>query len=243
MGEINIANSRGRDAVVSTQSVRRALRVRWLDEQGRPASTARVLRATLTRDLPALERAAGGLDKVAQALIAGDPEVDLESFGRFLHDTSRVYLDPDGRMVHKVIHYEIVRNPDGTERERRPRKLPQPNLATEIPLKWTGRLMKKAEVYNRFVFSSKIQIVHVNGLTFDFLYGMARELEEKDSLMLVGGGPKGNQPLVLQRGGAPYRGFLEGRTQGDKYCLLLHLSNMELKAPGATESAGAAQAG
>jgi hypothetical protein len=60
---------------------------------------------------------------------------------------------------------------------------------------------------------------------------MARQLEAKDSLMLLGAGPKGNQPLILRRGGSPYRGFLEGRTQGDKYCLILHFSNLELKAP------------
>jgi hypothetical protein len=49
--------------------------------------------------------------------------------------------------------------------------------------------------------------------------------------MLVGAGPKANQPIVLRRGSVPYRGFLEGRTKGEEYCLLLHLSNMELKAP------------
>ena len=91
--------------------------------------------------------------------------------------------------------------------------------------------MKKSEVYNKFVFASKSQIVHVNGLTYDFLFGIAKELEEKESLMLLGAGPKGAQPLIFHRGGTPYRGFLEGRTQGDKYCLLLHLSNMEFKVP------------
>jgi hypothetical protein len=74
-------------------------------------------------------------------------------------------------------------------------------------------------------------LLHVNGLTYDFLYGMAKELEARDSLMLLGAGPKSNQPLILRRGGSPYRGFLEGRTDGDKYCLLLHFSNLELKAP------------
>jgi hypothetical protein len=93
--------------------------------------------------------------------------------------------------------------------------------------------MKKSEVFNRFVFASKVQIVHVNGLTYDFLHGIAKELEAQESLMLLGGGPKGAQPLVFHRGGTPYRGFLEGRTQGDQYCLLLHLSNLELKAPDA----------
>ena len=60
---------------------------------------------------------------------------------------------------------------------------------------------------------------------------MAQELEKADSLMLLGGGPKSNQPLILRRGGSPYRGFLEGRTDGEKYCLILHLSNLELRAP------------
>jgi hypothetical protein len=234
MGEINLSNSKNRDAVVATHSVRIPMKVRWLDEQGRQSTTARLLKASLDRDLAALEKAAGGIDKIAAALVQGDPEIDLERYGKFLKDTSRVYVDPDGKVVRKVILQEVIRNPDGTERERRPKKRPAPNTATETPLKWSGKLMKKSEVYNRFVFSGKMQIVHVNGLTYDFLFGIAKELEEKDSLMLVGAGPKSNMPLVFQRGGTPYRGFLEGRTQGDKYRLTLHLSNMELKAP-ATE--------
>jgi hypothetical protein len=97
--------------------------------------------------------------------------------------------------------------------------------------------MNKKDVYNKFVFAGKRQIVHVSGLTYDFLFNMAKELEESQSLMLLGGGAKGNQPLVLVRGGQQYRGFLEGRTQGQKYCLVLHLSNMELKAAAVSEAA------
>jgi hypothetical protein len=91
--------------------------------------------------------------------------------------------------------------------------------------------MPKREVYNRFVFVQKLQVVHINGLTYDFLFDIARQLEEKNSLLLVGAGPKAVQPLVLRYGGLPYRAFLEGRTRGTEYCLLLHLSNIELKAP------------
>lgn len=58
---------------------------------------------------------------------------------------------------------------------------------------------------------------------------MAKELHEKDSLMFVGGGEKGNEPLIITSGGTPYRGFLEGRIQNNKYMLLLHLTNLELK--------------
>ena len=230
MGTINIANSKGRDAVVGAQSVLKPMKVRWLDEQGRQIQSVRLFVADLTHDLAALESQAGGRDKIAQALIDGDPEIDMESFGSVLTQTRRIFVDPDGKIVHKVRQFEIIKNPDGSERERRPKKVAQPNAATETPLRWTGKLMKKAQVFNKFVFSVKRQIMHVNGLTYDFLFNMARELEESQSLLLLGAGPKGTQPLVLTRGGQQYRGFLEGRTQGDKYCLILHLSNMELKA-------------
>lgn len=230
MGSINIANSKGRDALVGSNAVQKPMKVRWLDDQGRQAQHARVLKGHSAHDLAALEKEAGGRDKIAAALVAGDPEVDTEVFGSLLRETSRVFINPDGKIVHRVKQFEILRNPDGSERERRPRKVAQPNCADEVPLKWTGKLMKKAEVYNKFVFATKRQIVHVNGLTYDFLYGMAKELQESQSMMLLGGGPKGTQPLVLTKGGQQYRGFLEGRTDGEKYCLILHLSNMELKA-------------
>ena len=46
--------------------------------------------------------------------------------------------------------------------------------------------------------------------------------------MMVGGG-KGNDPLVFNDGGKPFRGFLEGRVKDKAYCLILHLSNQEFK--------------
>jgi hypothetical protein len=69
---------------------------------------------------------------------------------------------------------------------------------------------------------------------------MASELAASDSLMLIGGGKGGRDPLVFRRGSLPYRGFLEGRVEGDRYALLLHLSNAELKRP---DEAGAGEAG
>ena len=137
----------------------------------------------------------------------------------------------DGRVAYHVQQIEIVKAPDGSEKERRPHVITAPNVATDAPIKWSGKLFPKSEVYNKFVFANILQLFHVNGLTYDFLFAMAKELEEADSLLLVGAGPRSNQPLVFSRGGTQYRGFLEGRTQGEKYCLLLHLSNMELKSP------------
>ena len=70
---------------------------------------------------------------------------------------------------------------------------------------------------------------HINGLTFDFLFDIAKKLNESNSLMMLGAGKSGKEPLVMNDGGKPYRAFLEGRIKEDKYCLILHLTDQELK--------------
>jgi hypothetical protein len=234
MPQINLTDNRGRDALVSTQSVGSPAGYRWIDADGVQAENRKILRSTIRHDEPALAAAAGGADELAQQLIDGDPELDIEQFGRFLSETSRVYVNPENAIVHHVSHWEVVRDPEGNEKERRPQKVSEPNVATEIPLKWTGKLMKKSEALKRFVFSGKMQVQHVNGLTYDFLHGMAQELAAADSMLLLGAGAKGNEPLTFRRGGLAYRGFLEGRVDGAKYALVLHLTNQELKQPAGT---------
>lgn len=56
--------------------------------------------------------------------------------------------------------------------------------------------------------------------------------------MLLAAGEGGKAPLVLQSNGSPYRGFLEGRVEGESFLLLLHLSAMELKKPISTSEKG-----
>ncbi len=237
MPEINLSNEVGRDAIVNMESVSIPLRVRWVDDRNRQARSVRVLKSTLDHDIVALSKQHDqDLDQVGQAIIDGDPEVNLEMTGSFLNATSRVYIDQDQHLVHRIQQFDVIKDPDGTERERRPREVPPQNVSSDIPLKWTGKFIKKSEVVRRFVFANKLQLMHINGLTYDFLFAMAKDLEERDSMMLLGGGAKSNQPLILRRGSSPYRGFLEGRIDGDKYCLILHLSNLELKSPEAGDN-------
>lgn len=227
---INISNAKNRDAVVATEGLAPKRDIRYVDERGHPITTQKLLKTDVTHDLPELMKKRKKLESVAKALIDGDPEIDIEEFGMFLTDTSRVYVSKKG-IVHLVEEFEVINNPDGSLRERRPRRKEPQNMNSDIPLKWSGKFIKKSEAVARFVFTNKKQLVHVNGLTFDFLFEMAKELDKKDSLLLIRGGEKGSDPIVMNRGGRPYNAFLEGRVKGDSYCLILHLSNMELKKP------------
>ena len=232
MAEINLSDSKGRDAIVSAESVTIDHPYRWIDRDGAQATNRKILRSKVGYDLETIAaEVEGDLEAVADALIDGDPEVDLETFGSFLEETSRVFTDPDRKIVYKITQWEKVHTADGEMKERRPKERLEPNVATEAPLKWTGKLMKKSDVYNSFLIAAKMQINHINGLTYDFLFNMAKELEDSDSLLLLGAGAKANRPLIFRRGAIPYRGFLEGRTKDKSYALILHLSNMELKAP------------
>jgi len=227
---INISNAKNRDAVVALEGVMPKRDVRYVDEKGKPVMTRKLLKTDVTHDLPELLKKSKKIEKVADALIKGDPEIDIEQFGMYLTDTSRVYITKNG-IVHLVEEFEVITNPDGTVRERRPRKkLPQ-NLNAEFPIRWSGKFIKKEEALKKFVFTNKKQLVHVNGLTYDFLYDMAKELEKKKSLMFIRAGEKGNEPIVMNRGGKPYNAFLEGRVKKDAYLLIMHMSNMELKKP------------
>ena len=228
---INIRNPKGRDAVVAFEAVGPKREVAFVDEKGKPVHTQKLLKSDVEHDLPSLlKKKKNNLNALARDLVKSDPEIDLEKVGMFLADTSRVYVSKRG-IIHLVEEWENVKNPDGTQRERRKREKAPQNINTDIPLRWTGRFIKKDEAAHKFIFTNKRQLIHVNGLTYDFLYEMAKELDERDSLLLIRGGEKGNEPIVMNRGGKPYNAFLEGRVKGDAYCLILQLSNMELKRP------------
>ncbi|MCA1589037.1 MAG: hypothetical protein LC734_01340, partial [Acidobacteria bacterium] len=227
---INISNAKNRDAVVALEGLSPKRVISYTDADGQLVRTKKLLKSDISRDLPQLMKKRRTMESVAKSLIKDDPEIDIEQFGMFLADTSRVYVSPRG-IVHVVEEFEVVQNPDGTVRDRRPRKKELQNINSDIPLRWTGKYIKKEEAIHRFVFTNKKQLVHINGLTFDFLYQIAKDLDKRNALLLVRAGEKGDKPVVMNRGGKSYNAFLEGRVKGDSYCLILHLSNMELKRP------------
>jgi len=231
MPNINISDKRNRDAIVKAESVRVDEPIRYLGPKGGQTYTRRILKSTVDHDHETLQENYDSPEAIADALINDDPEIDIERFGQFLWNTSKVFVNPDEELVFRVLQTEIVRGPAGKVQKTRDRDRPEPNVDSAIPLRWTGKLIPKDKAIKRYLFASKLQIVHINGLTYDFLHGMASELAEENSLLLLGAGESGKEPLIFRRGSIPYRGFLEGRVDGNKYILLLHLSNMELKLP------------
>ena len=227
--KLHLTNSAGRDATVLFGSLK-APRTHHMGLPGAEVEFRRYL-ATTDKGLHESLAETHGEDYAA-ALIDGDPEVDIEQVGRRIGQTAQVFLAADGSVLHAAPRWvELILGPDGEERERRDPEDREGNVNDELPVRWTGRKIAKRDAVRRFVFTRSIQLGHLDGLTYDYLYGIAKELADEDVLMMMGGGPKGRDPLIFQTNGTPWRGFLEGRCDGPRYQLLLHLSNMELKKP------------
>ena len=234
MRKINLSNDTKRDAEVAFGTTFHRPTPVYKTADGKKSVNERRVRATMkTTDEALLAQYGEGL---ADALITGDPEVDMEQFCLKVEGLKKVFVvggdlqSPTQKVAYGVTLSEHVYLPDGTEKEVRPEQTTSANIALDgVPLRWTGKLIPRQKAMRMFMFKKSYQVQHVNGLTYDFLFDMAKKLADADAMMLVGGGQKGNEPLVMANGGTPYRAFLEGRVDGDKYALILRLTNMELK--------------
>ena len=169
-------------------------------------------------------------EKLPQILIDEDPELDLELIGRPIDKTNTVFIDKENQILKIAPNWiELIFDKDGNEKERRIPEDRLSNISDELPIRFTKFKLKRNEAVRKFVFSRTLQLWHSDGLTFEFLFNIAKELDENDEMMLIGGGEKGKEPLIFQNNGLPWRAFLEGRVQGDSYALLMRLSNLELK--------------
>lgn len=233
--QVHLTNAKGRNAFVSIQSLK-APSAPQLSLPGQSISFRRYVTCTESGTHHALSARWG--DDYATQLVEGDPEVDLEQVGQFIEQTQTIYLDPEGRILQFEPHMiEVLINPDGSERERREPLETESNTSSAVPVRWTGKKIALAEAVRKFSFKRRMQLMHSDGLTYEFLHGMAKELDESRSVMLLGAGEKGASPLVFQANGRPYRGFLEGQVKGTAYRLTLLLSDMELKRPASPSGA------
>ncbi len=228
-----ITDERQRDSRVGYEGPRRPARRSFVNGAGAPVANARLVKATEGHDPAALLRRHPDPEALAQALLAGDPELDLENVGRRLPDVSQVWLGEEGKILYAARALKVVLDTQGNETSREDFVDVEATVAEEVALPWSGRLLPVERVVRSFALVQKLQLRHINGLTFDFLHQIARLLQEKRQLLLVGAGERGARPLIFSRNGSPYRGFLEGRADDDGFLLVLHLSNLELKRPAA----------
>jgi hypothetical protein len=239
--KIHVTDDRKRDAEIEFSAPKRAAGYGWLTPDRRKVATARLIKAPEGRNWDSILATHGGdVEKAAEALVAGDPEIDYETVGRAVGEADRVWVRHDGSVLYSARILEVVTDAAGEERSRNEFEDVEATVGEESVLPWSGRMFDVDTVVRRFVLNRKVQLRHINGLTFDFLLEIAKTLAESGKMLFVGTGSKGAGPLIFQRNGTPYRGFLEGRVDGDGgFLLVLHLSNMELK-PLAKAEGGAA---
>jgi len=226
--EIHLANEKNRDANVRFVSLVREPNPTF-SYKNKPIQNIKLLindEQTNEQNLQAKFK-----NKLADEIINNDVDIDVEFAGKIVGDIDRIFLNSKSEILyHPPKIKEIVFNKKGEEvKTQKPSEI-IPNVRDDTPpLKWTGKYFKREEVLQKFVFSKSIQLKHVDGLTFEFLFEMAKKLDEKKSLILLGGGKTGKDPLIFQSNGLPHRGFLDGRVKGKEYQLMLRLSNLELK--------------
>ena len=232
--KLHVANSAGRNAIIVASSSAIDTKV-IIGKEGKSAEFRRYVaggKDSLHEDLVAKL----GKDDYSAELIAGDPEIDLESVGRTIDLTQSLLLDSKGiPLKGSPKPVEITLDATGKEVSRRDPVEVAATVNDALPVRWVGKRIPKSDLVRKFAVKRTMQLRHVDGVTYDFLFGMAEELEKDKVVVLLGAGEDGKQPLILQLNGTPYRGFLEGRTKGKDYILLLHLSNMELKKPAASK--------
>lgn len=232
MNIIHLCTDDGRNARVPLLRPRRLVtRTMKVTEHGEEVVSKSVHRGNARVDVAGL---------TAQALVGGDPEIDLANLGRIIPESTRAYRRPGAEALEGNFQVIVTTYAaDGTERDRALHTPRSANINEAIPVR-LGKRIPVSELFRRFVFHNQLHVGHEDGLQHEFLLALARRLEAAGEAAMLGAGPKGNQPLVLQTGGVPTRAFLMGDTDGDRYRLRVLLTRQELKIPeGRTASAHA----
>ena len=199
--------------------------------KGDKITSVRVLESTDDKSYYNLKKKYG--DNLTDEVIKNDVDLDFMMTGLLISETTKTYLTNSGSIMNYAPNIkELIFDSNGEEKDVREPKDIEPNIKEDTPpVRFTGKLFNKKAAISKFIFKKTIQLQHTNGLTYDYLYNMAKDLHDKNQLMYMGAGANGTDPLIFQLNGIPMRGFLEGRVDKTKYQLLLHLSNMEIKLP------------
>lgn len=180
-------------------------------------------------------------EDLLEDFLDSDNDIELELTGKVVGRTVTILLLSQNELCYNFTEYVIKKDRTGKivpceecgeiYCEHRIKKQIDPNVNDEkIPITWINKYMiDKHEALKKWSFERSYQVVHTNGLTYDFLYKMAKNLHDLNKVVLVA--PvieKKPQKLVIRTGNIPFYGWLEGRVEGDKYALILHGTKFRL---------------
>lgn len=165
-------------------------------------------------------------------LKASDIEVDIESAGKIIGRTHRIVVNDDFQPVYDYKEVDILRKTNGEE-IRREHKTSKSNINDVIPVIVSDHYLTPKEMLLKYIFRKSYFLFHKDETSYGFLFELAKFLADKNQFARVfsfNPETKKPEPLVLYQGGTLFSAaFLEGRIRDREYCLILHLSDRELK--------------
>lgn len=166
-----------------------------------------------------------------------DKEINFEECGRHIKDLRIVTVDQN---YTPVFNYKLVKKKEEISKDYFPTKA---NVNVEkMPLILLYKdLTSKKEAFEKYIFTKNYYIKQMNRNQYKDLYFLAEKLANSNKMMRVKAlsesmeelNPKikGNA-IIIKGSGKPYPiAFIEGRIEGDKYALILHLAFRESKIP------------
>lgn len=147
MRAIHRSNDRRCDALVVFYAEPVASTIRRVLPSGEEPAGVRLVKTTALMNRCLRENY--DAQQLTEALVAGDPDVDMELAGRKLRRTRRIFVDSDYRIVYHVNLFRVVVNPDGTERERRELAKVPGNVNLPMSLRWTERMFPRVKTNRR----------------------------------------------------------------------------------------------
>ena len=226
---ISIGDNTGKNAMVGIQPYFKKSEKK---QEEKSYVSKRVIKTTLKTDITTLKKESGyDSEKLFASLLYGNPEIDLNEEGKFAPALHYTYATNKNELASNVHFEERIFFADGNLKDQRTYNESEQNIQNEsMPVRWSGITIPVYEALRRYIFVHTYQLFHTNGLTYSFLYDMAKELSEKKIAMFVGAGAGGTEPIVLMKGGKKYRGFMTGQIETEgRYKLLIHLTEIDLE--------------
>ena len=226
--QIHIADHKGRESTVSFASLRHKQELNY-SYNNESVQHVRLLSDSKETNIQTLSNQYK--TDLFEKIVNDHVDINIEQFGRSITETDIALMDSDSAILYSAPKWqeEIYNNKHELQKTQSPVELEANVREDTPPLRWTKNFVSREQGVIKFVFKKSLQLFHTDGLTFEFLFNMAKELHDKNQMVLLGAGDKGTDPMILQNNGTPYRGFLDGYVKEKKYKLYIRLSNQELK--------------